>query len=134
MPCEKNCNQGRLCPANNGRGRTCDELGVCQSRPGRTCDELGVCQSRPGRTCDELGVCQSRPGAKTKTKASNDTEKLPPGGHWFSPGSLDGPYQDTKRVSARRVAVALYLAVGTAAAVAVAGFAAGYFNIPGMLR
>ena len=120
MPCEKNCNQGRLCPANNGRGRTCDELGVCQSRP--------------GRTCDELGVCQSRPGAKTKTKASNDTEKLPPGVHWFSPGSLDGPYQDTKRVSARRVAVALYLAVGTAAAVAVAGFAAGYFNIPGMLR
>lgn len=39
MSCDRDCNQGRACPARSASGRSCDELGVCQHRAG--CPDAG---------------------------------------------------------------------------------------------
>lgn len=108
MSCDRLCNQGRLCPGRHGSGRSCDELGVCKSLPG----------------------C---PDAARHTAARHDAGKLPPGGHWFSPGSLDGPHRKARAAGSRRVAVALYLVASGLSLAATLGFAAGYLHLPGML-
>lgn len=47
------------------------------------------------RSCEELGVCQSsRP---CPLGCSHDTEKLPPGGFWFAPGTVDCPPAHPRR-------------------------------------
>lgn len=103
MSCSRMCNEGRLCPGRHGSGRS----------------------------CDELGVCKALPGCPAATR--HDATKLPPGGHWFSPGSLDGPHRKARGAGARRVAIVLYLVASALSLVATVGFATGYLNLPGML-
>lgn len=106
MTCNRNCNQGPTCPARRAGGRTCDELGVCQALPGCAC---------------EGGV-------------RHDADRLPPGGFWFSPGSLDGPYSRTvSERRTRRLSVGLYLVVIGLALAGTLAFASGWVSVAGLL-
>lgn len=75
------------------------------------------------RSCNELGVCQCR-----KPACQGCSWKL-------APGVIDGPYR-RRFLSAKRVAAlgrALLFVAAVAALVATLGFAAGYFNLGGLL-
>ena len=74
------CNQGRE-PCRDG----------CHKRQ-RTCTELGVCQ---GRTPPCLDACANPPivpgGLPVRLLGAEpvDTYRLPPGGFWFAPGTIE---------------------------------------------
>lgn len=60
----------------------------------RSCAELGVCQ---GRTPPSLDACANPPivpgGLPVRLLGPDpvDTYRLPPGGFWFAPGTIDEP-------------------------------------------
>lgn len=111
MSCTRNCHQGRQCPARRPGGRTCQDLGVCQSLP----------------------ACPSHAPAPA---ARHDGASLPPGGFWFSPGALDGPHRPRPqplRISGRRIGAALWFVVSAASIAITVGFASGYLRLPVVL-
>ena len=111
------CNQGRSC--------TCQPT----ARRQRTCAELGVCQ---GRTPPCSGACASPPivphGLPVRPLGAEepvDTTRLPPGGFWFAPGTIEEPVPDD---SLSWLEVALIAMAGSGALGLVAGLAYGWWR------
>ena len=83
-------------------------------------------------SCAQLGVCQSRPGCSGCSRpSSHNTEDLPPGGFFFSPGTVEDCSATPTRTDT--VARGLLFAAALAALAAAIGISAGWITLGGLL-
>ena len=83
-------------------------------------------------SCAQLGVCQSRPGCSGCSRpSSHNTEDLPPGGFFFSPGTVEDCSATPTRTDT--VARGLLAAAALAALAAAIGISAGWITLGGLL-
>ena len=82
------------------------------------------------RPCHELVVCNGRPGLSCTCRqdAHHDTDKLPSGGFYFAPGTVEHAPARKRLTGWRRLVVDIAVVLAVSGCL---GFAAGYLQVKG---
>ena len=86
--------------------------------------------TRSAHSCEMLGVCQGQPAQRgcLCARPPSSADRFP-----FAPGVIDVDHMTDRTRHADTIGKVALALVGAECIAAVAGFAVGYFNLPGVL-